>query len=94
MLDMRTAVLDNAFMSTNIEALLRAVAVKGSAASLAVAAEMTPQFMHQVLKGERPLPRKKAILIERETGIGRKEIFPSDWHEHWPELLTPEEVKP
>lgn len=93
MLDIRTALLDNASMSTNIEALQRAVAVKGSAASLALAAQMTPQFMHQVLKGERPLPRKKAILIERETGVGRKEIFPDDWQEHWPELITSKEGK-
>ena len=93
MLDMRTALLDNASMSTNIEALQRAAAIKGSAAALALAAQMTPQFMHQVLKGERPLPRKNAVLIERETGVGRKEIFPDDWQEYWPELLTPDEAK-
>lgn len=93
MLDRRKALRDNAAMSTNIEALQRAVAVKGSAASLALSAQMTPQFMHQVLKGERPLPRKNAILIERETGVGRKEIFPDDWQEYWPELTTTQEVK-
>ena len=81
-------------MSTNIEALQRAVAVKGSAAALAVVADMTPQFMHQVLKGERPLPKRKAILIERDTGVGRKEIFPDDWQEHWPELIPAAQVKP
>jgi DNA-binding transcriptional regulator YdaS (Cro superfamily) len=75
-------------MSTNIKALEKAVKIKGSAAALAAVAEIAPQFLHQILKGLRPLPKRKAILIERDTGIGRKELFPDDWKEHWPELAA------
>jgi DNA-binding transcriptional regulator YdaS (Cro superfamily) len=94
MLDMCTALHDNAPMSTNIEALSKAVSLAGSAAALASAAGISPQFLSEILKGERPLPRRRAVLIERHTGVSRQELFPEDWHEHWPELVAPDEVKP
>lgn len=74
-------------MNTNTEALLRAVnKLNGNVSALARAANTSRQFMRAVLNSERPLPPKKALLIERATGVSRKELFPDDWAEIWPEL--------
>ena len=69
------------------QAIKRAVAAKGSASALAVAIQISPQFMHQIVKGDRPLPARKAVLVERETGVRRWELFPDDWWLQWPDLI-------
>lgn len=68
----------------------KAVAIKGSASALAAAIGISPQFMDQILKGERPLPPRRAFLAEQETGIRRWDLLPKDWWEHWPDLIGAE----
>jgi DNA-binding transcriptional regulator YdaS (Cro superfamily) len=51
-------------MNTHIQ---RAIALFDSAADFAGAIGRSPQFVSQVLKGERPVPADLCLVIERET---------------------------
>lgn len=45
----------------------RACSACGSASALAVALQKSPQFISQLVRGERPVPAELCPVIERET---------------------------
>lgn len=49
------------------EAIQRAIDLKGSGAALATAIDRSPQFVSQILRGERQVPAELCPVIERET---------------------------
>lgn len=61
-----------------MEALRKACDALDGAGALARAIGVTPQFLSQVLRGDRPLPAKRVIAIERATGgkVTRYELRP------------------
>lgn len=63
-------------------------AARGNAASLARATGASPVFLRAIAKGTRPCPPKLAVKIEQVLGpsITRRDFFPEDWLEIWPEL--------
>lgn len=69
------------------EAVLKAAACLGSQAALARATGAPPQFITSWLTN-RPVPTKWCCLIEAATNgqVTRKDLRPTDWCDHWPEL--------
>ncbi|WP_082133669.1 YdaS family helix-turn-helix protein [Vogesella sp. EB] len=69
-------------------ALDRAWKIAGSKAALAKLAGVKPPVIQQWLKGERPIPPARCVLIEKGTGgaVTRQELRPDDWLQLWPEL--------
>lgn len=55
-------------ISTMNEAIKRAINLKGSGAAFASAIDRSPQFVSQLLRGERSVPAELCPLIERATG--------------------------
>lgn len=68
-------------------ALREAIEITGNASRLAAAIVVSPQFMTQLVKGERRVPPKKALAIERTTGVRCWRLRAGDWWEHWPHLI-------
>jgi DNA-binding transcriptional regulator YdaS (Cro superfamily) len=66
----------------------KAVAVAGSASSLARQLGVTPQAVIFWADGSRSLPIAKLAEVERLTGISRKDFCPNDWIKIWPELAS------
>lgn len=58
------------------EAIQRAIDHKGSGAALAAAIERSPQYVSQLLRGERPVPAELCPVIERETGVRCEQLRP------------------
>lgn len=58
------------------EAIQRAIDHKGSGAALAIAIGRSPQFVSQLLRGERPVPAELCPDIERETGVRCEDLRP------------------
>lgn len=50
---------------------------------------MSVAFLRAIAAGERPCPHKLAVKIDTFTGgeVSRRDLFPSDWQENWPELV-------
>lgn len=69
-------------------ALDRAIAIAGNQEKLGEAIGSSQSEVSQWVTGRRPVPPKKAVAIERATGISRREFRPDDWHELWPELAA------
>lgn len=61
----------------------------GSQAELARRLGVYPSMITQLSSGERPVPVRLAVAIERETdGVVRRwDLRPDDWHLIWPELV-------
>ncbi len=53
-------------------------------------------FLRAIATGKRPCPTKLAVKIESFTKreVTRRDLFPDDWHEVWPELANIEEKQP
>jgi DNA-binding transcriptional regulator YdaS (Cro superfamily) len=73
-----------------VNALLqKACDLTGSQAALARILRVTPAYIHQLVKGSRPIPPEKCVAIERATGgaVTRRDLRPDDWQDIWPELV-------
>lgn len=55
-------------MDPNESPLHRACALLKSQAELGRAIKMSPSMVNQMLRGKRPIPAEKCILIEKATG--------------------------
>lgn len=66
---------------------------RGRAASLARAVRVRATQVAKWVNGDRPIPEKRCVLIEIETGgrLKRQELR-EDWREIWPELLSAAEA--
>lgn len=51
----------------------RAIALFDSGAAFAIAIDRSPQFVSQLLKGERAVPADLCLVIERETRVKARE---------------------
>lgn len=61
-------------------AISRAIEAIGSGVALASAIARSPQFVSQLLKGERPVPAELCPVIERATGVRCEELRPDvEW---------------
>lgn len=49
-----------------------------------------PPTVHGWISGDRPIPPKRALQIERETngGVSRADLRPKDFRDLWPEFLA------
>lgn len=58
------------------------------AAGLAAALVVPVQMIYPWANGRRPCPPLRCVAIERATGgvVTRRELRPTDYAEHWPEL--------
>ena len=67
-------------------------AERGRAAYLSKRTGAAPSFLRSIAEGARPCPPKLAVSIEVETGraVTRKDLFPADWADIWPELAEQE----
>ncbi|RKP56385.1 hypothetical protein D7S86_08285 [Pararobbsia silviterrae] len=72
-------------------AVLRASELVGGKAALARLTGVKPQTVQQWANGERPVAPVRCVLIEQATKgeITRRDLRPSDWAAHWPELTAP-----
>jgi DNA-binding transcriptional regulator YdaS (Cro superfamily) len=63
---------------------------RGRAAALARAIGVRATQIGKWVSGERPIPEKRCVQIERATfgQVSRKELR-DDWPEIWPELVPP-----
>lgn len=68
-------------------------AERGRAAELARKTGQSPAFLRAIAAGDRPCPPKLAVQIELHTGkaVTRKDLFPQDWADLWPELAAAQE---
>lgn len=64
----------------------------GKFRTLATLLEVSPSFLSQMAHGKTAISTKRAVEIERHTGgaVTRKDLFPQDWQDIWPELTTME----
>lgn len=69
--------------------LKKASELCGSEAELARRINVKAPTIQGWKNGERPVPAKKAVLIEQITNkkVSRKHLRPGDWKEIWPELM-------
>lgn len=58
------------------EAIKRAIDAKGSGAAFAAAIDRSPQFVSQLLRGDRSVPAELCPVIERETGVSCEDLRP------------------
>ena len=65
---------------------------KGRGAATRLAADIGAHLpdVSDWANGKRPIPVKAAVAIEEATGqaVTRKEMFPCDWQDIWPELAN------
>jgi DNA-binding transcriptional regulator YdaS (Cro superfamily) len=63
-------------------------AERGRATALAAKLVVSPSYLSQLANGQAPISPKRAVEIEQETDglVTRKEMFPGDWPQIWPEL--------
>lgn len=64
-------------------------AERGRATAMARGCDASVAFLRAIAAGERPCPHKLAVKIETFTQgeVSRRDLFPDDWHENWPELV-------
>lgn len=72
------------------EAINRACEIVGGVGKLAALVGVAAPTVTQWCKGSRPVPPRKAVRIESATArqVTRQEIYPTDYHEIWPELAN------
>lgn len=53
----------------------------------------TEGYLRKAISTKQVLRVKLCVLIERESAraVTRKDLYPDDWADHWPELLAPNE---
>jgi DNA-binding transcriptional regulator YdaS (Cro superfamily) len=63
---------------------------KHSQTELARLLDVAPSFVHQWVRGTRPIPIQICVEIEQKTGgdVTRKDLRPDDWKAIWPELSS------
>ncbi len=61
---------------------------RGNGLKLAEKLGVSLSFVSQMAHSKTSISPARAVLIEQITGgrVGRKDIFPNDWHLIWPEL--------
>lgn len=61
-----------------------------STAAFARRIGVQPPTVHEWVEGSRPVPPKRALQIEQETGgkVTRAELRPDDFRELWPEFAA------
>lgn len=71
-------------------------AERGRAPAMAKGVNAAVAFLRAIANGERPCPPKLAVKIDTFTNgeVSRRDLFPEDWHELWPELVNSEERPP
>ena len=71
------------------------IAQAGGQAGFARALGISQPLVSQLLVGKRPGPRV-AVAIEQYTGgqVGRRDFYPHDWREIWPELSFTVDCRP
>lgn len=71
-------------------------AERGRATAMARGINVSVAFLRAIATGDRPCPHKLAVKIDTFTGgeVSRRDLFPDDWHEIWPELLRAEQKQP
>lgn len=64
-------------------------AERGRATAMARGCDASVAFLRAIADGKRPCPHKLAVKIESFTKgeVSRRDLFPDDWHENWPELV-------
>ncbi|MCT9812444.1 helix-turn-helix domain-containing protein [Acidovorax sp. Be4] len=60
----------------------------GGPTALARKVGRTPSEVSQWISGVRPIPMASAALVESVSSVTRKQLFPDDWAQIWPELIT------
>ncbi|MFZ6734725.1 transcriptional regulator [Undibacterium sp. Ji42W] len=65
---------------------------RGRATMLAKGIDVSPSYLSQLASGAAPIQPKLAVRIECLTNgqVHRKDLFPNDWSEIWPELVRPD----
>ncbi len=68
----------------------QAVEVMKGQTALARAVGVTQPTVSEWLRGDRPVPVERCVLIERVTDgvVTRRHLRPTDWWRIWPELVT------
>lgn len=69
---------------------------RGSASLLGREIGVSPVLISQWANGDRPVPPKHCVAIERATNgaVTRRDLRPDDWHLIWPELAAaPQKVE-
>lgn len=71
-------------------------AERGRGAAVAECVGVHPVMVSQWASGTKPIPIERCAAVERATSgeVTRRDLRPEDWHEHWPELVTPEHPSP
>lgn len=64
----------------------RASDENGGPTALARKVGRSPSEVSQWISGARPIPMVCAALVERASSVTRKDLFPDDWQQIWPEL--------
>ena len=74
-----------------MNAVCRACELVGGVGKLAVLVGVAAPTVTQWCKGGRPVPPRKAVLIERVTnrGVTRQDLYPDEFRAIWPELTAP-----
>ena len=54
----------------------------------------TWHFLRRVMYGQLPPNSRLAVALERETGVNRRDLRPTDWGDIWPELVDTEHPWP
>ena len=67
----------------------------GTASWLAKKLGVSMSYLSQMASGKANIAPKRAVEIEQATDgiVSRKDMFPDDWHEIWPELAQQEQKK-
>lgn len=69
---------------------------ESGAARLMGALGVSRAYLYQMATGRRPITPKRAVLIESVTEgkVSRKDLFPGDWQDTWPEMVANSKQKP
>ncbi|TKC83852.1 helix-turn-helix domain-containing protein [Trinickia terrae] len=68
----------------------KACELAGGVTHFAKAIGVRPSTAHEWLTGRRPVPTRRCVQIEAKycsPEVTRRTLRPSDWFEHWPELI-------
>lgn len=61
---------------------------RGRSVAVALALGIRPPTVSDWVRGNNVIPVDRCVAIERATdgAVTRKDLRPSDWQDHWPEL--------
>lgn len=61
---------------------------RGRASEMAAALGISRSYLSQMASRSAPIPPKLAVAIETQSEqvVTRKDLFPDDWQQIWPEL--------